>query len=120
MRINDAAIHSFDASLWRTLQDQKHQRLEAQRRETLEKSLKALQAYFAHYPTAKAYVTGSILCEGRFAPWSDIDVAVAGFRGDYFRTLVDLEELLDRNVDLIELENCRFRESIEKQGLRVQ
>jgi hypothetical protein len=35
-------------------------------------------------------------------------------------TISEIETLLDRNVDLIELEGHRFKDEIEKTGLRIK
>ncbi|MFN3533576.1 MAG: hypothetical protein ACK41Q_13885 [Candidatus Brocadia sp.] len=43
--------------------------------------------------------------EGKFYPFSDIDVVVDGLDEDYLKTLAELEEILERNVDLIEMRN---------------
>jgi len=64
-------------------------------------------------------LTGSILREGKYYPFSDLDIAVEGLQEDYFKTLVQLEDLLDRNVDLIELESCRFSQEIQERGLKI-
>ncbi|GFP28108.1 hypothetical protein HKBW3S33_01525, partial [Candidatus Hakubella thermalkaliphila] len=50
---------------------------------------------------------------------SDIDVVVDGPIEGYFKTLSELEELLERSVDLIELEKCKFKDCIEKKGLKI-
>jgi predicted nucleotidyltransferase len=79
-----------------------------------------LTRFFRDKQVAKVYLTGSLLREGDFYPFSDIDLAVEGLREDYFKLLVDLEELMGRWVDVIEFEKCRFREQIERQGVRIR
>ncbi len=68
----------------------------------------------------KVYLTGSLLREDGFYPFSDIDLAVEGLQEDYFKLVVALEDLMGRWVDVIELEKCRFRDRIERQGVRIK
>ncbi|GEM_PF-2538234 len=86
---------------------------------SLETSISTLRVYFRDKKVDKVFLTGSILKEGRFHEHSDIDIAVDGLREDYFKTHTDLEDILKREVDLIELERCRFRELILQHGLRI-
>jgi len=46
-------------------------------------------------------------------------VVVDGLEEEYFKTLTELEEMLERDVDLIELGKCRFKDSLEKRWLRI-
>lgn len=46
-------------------------------------------------------------------------VDVDGLEEEYFKTLTELEEMLERDVDLIELGKCRLKDSFEKRGLRI-
>lgn len=60
-----------------------------------------------------------MLNEGQFNEYSDIDIAVEGLQEDYFAVMTELEQLLNRDVDIIELENCRFAALLKKRGLLV-
>jgi len=110
---------TFDISLWEKTIEERDQKREAERREALEKALKALKDFFKHKKVKKVYLVGSILREGWFYPFSDIDIAVEGLREDPLQLGCALEHLLDRDVDLIELERCPFQDSIEKRGVRI-
>lgn len=110
----------FDTSLWQTLLEESAARREQERQEMLCRVRVLLQQYFADKPVKAVYLTGSILREGSFSRWSDIDVAVEGLTEDYLRTIVELENLLNRDVDLIELEKCRFRDAILQRGLKIR
>lgn len=109
-----------DISLWERLQEERAAQREQERLQMLERAVALLQQYFASRQVDAVYLTGSILREGRFYPFSDIDVAVEGLREDYLRTMVDLERLLDRDIDLIELEKCPFRDAILRRGMRIR
>lgn len=110
----------FDTSLWRRIMEERAARRESERQRTLAQTVEALRQYFVNKRVRAVYLTGSILREGKFVPFSDIDVAVEGLEEDYLRTLAELEGVLHRQVDLIELEKCSFREQILQRGLRIR
>ncbi|MGB9857742.1 MAG: nucleotidyltransferase family protein [Dictyoglomaceae bacterium] len=68
----------------------------------------------------KVYIFDSILEEDMFYDFSDVDIAVEGLKEDYFRVFSDLEDITGRNIDLVELEHCKFREEVYKRGLRIK
>jgi predicted nucleotidyltransferase len=109
-----------DISLWEAALLEKYRHRELQRQRILATAIEALKKYFSRKRVRKVYLTGSILQEGKYYTFSDLDIAVEGLEEDYFVTLVELEELLDINVDLIELESCRFRREIQERGLEIQ
>lgn len=110
---------TFDISLWeKSLEEDYHER-EQQRLAMLKKTAKALKAYFKNKKVEMVFLVGSILEEGGFYSFSDIDVAADGFKEDYLKTLSELESILERNVDLIEMEKCRFKDSLIKRGFRI-
>jgi predicted nucleotidyltransferase len=110
---------STDISLWEAALEMEYRQREAQRQQVLADAIEALKQYFHRKQVRKIYLTGSILREGKFYPFSDIDIAVEGLEEDYFQTLVQLEDLLDRDIDLIELESCRFKQEIQERGLKI-
>jgi predicted nucleotidyltransferase len=113
------AVGKFSTHLWKRLLEERQKDKERKRVETLESVCKSLREYFSPKKVQAVYLCGSITREGEFDSFSDIDVAVEGLEEDYFATLCELEELLKRNVDLIELRKCSFREGILKEGVRV-
>ncbi|MCS6951151.1 MAG: nucleotidyltransferase domain-containing protein, partial [bacterium] len=68
----------YDISLWEKLLEERAAQLEEERQQALAHAIEALQAYFGDKRVDAVYLTGSILQEGRFSPFSDIDVAVEG------------------------------------------
>lgn len=110
----------FDTSLWRRIMEERAAQRENERQRTLSQAVQALRQYFVNKRVRAVYLTGSILREGKFASFSDIDIAVEGLQEDYLRTLAELEGVLHRQVDLIELEKCSFREQILQRGLRIR
>lgn len=109
----------FDISLWEETINAEYNEREKARIDTLKTTICILKDYFKDKCVKRVLIVGSILKEGSFYPFSDVDIAVEGLRERYFRTLAELENLIARDVVLIELENCRFRDSIEKQGVVV-
>ncbi|MFZ5452008.1 MAG: nucleotidyltransferase family protein [Thermodesulfobacteriota bacterium] len=110
---------STDISLWEASLEEKYRQRETQRQQVLAGAINTLKRYFRQKRVRKVYLTGSILREGKYYPFSDLDIAVEGLDEDYFETLVQLEDLLDRNVDLIDLESCRFKREIQERGLKI-
>ncbi|MEN3185298.1 MAG: nucleotidyltransferase domain-containing protein [Atribacterota bacterium] len=112
-------MSEFNLTLWKRLQEERLLQQERERMKTQSQTISLLRAYFSRKRVREVYLTGSLLREGKFLPSSDVDVAVLGLQEDYFKTLAELEHLLDRSVDLIELEGCLFRDDIVKRGLRI-
>lgn len=112
----------FDTSLWGKSLEDEHRRRERDRLRLLQRAEAMLPVFFAGKRVKAVYLTGSLLREGQFRAFSDVDVAVEGLEENYFEVLVQLEDLLDRQVDLvdlIELENCRLAESIRQHSRQV-
>lgn len=112
-------LKTFDISLWEKTIEKEYKKREEERLKTLKRCIKLLKDYFKDKRVERVFLVGSILEEGRFYPFSDVDVAVEGLKERYFKTLSEIEGLLERGVDLIELEKCRFKEAIERYGRRI-
>lgn len=112
-------MKKIDLSLWNKRLDEEYNEREKKRVEMLIRAIELLKVYFKDKAVEKVVLVGSVLEEGRFYPFSDIDVAVDGLEEDYFKTLTELEEILERNVDLIEMRKCKFMDSLEKKGLKI-
>jgi predicted nucleotidyltransferase len=110
---------AFDLSLWEEAIRLEHAEREKERLTILNRAETLLADYFKNKKVHRAFLVGSILEEGNFYPFSDIDVLVEGLRGDYFKTVTEVEGLLNRTVDVIEGERCRFIISLEQKGRRI-
>jgi predicted nucleotidyltransferase len=55
-----------------------------------------------------------------FYDFSDVDIAVEGLKEDFFKIFSDLEDIIGRNIDLVEIEYCKFRKIIYERGLRIK
>lgn len=110
----------FSIQLIEKLEKEKHQKKELVRQTYLQKCRTEIKAYFLSLPVEEVYLTGSVLVAGKFNSCSDIDVAVKGLPdGMYFKSIFELEQLINRKIEIIELENCPFAEKIRKTGLKL-
>jgi predicted nucleotidyltransferase len=109
----------FDLSLWEESLDREYAEREEVRLATLARVKNLLTEYFRKRKPREVFLVGSILEEGQFYPFSDVDVLVKGLRQDYLKTISELEGLLNRPIDLIEGERCQFLKSLEQRGRRI-
>lgn len=109
----------FDTSRWQAAITRKNQAGETRRKKELAELRGKLRRYFARRKVSRVYLIGSILCPGAFDEQADIDIAVLGLEGNFFRISAELEALVGRDLDLIELEQCRFANEVEREGLRI-
>ncbi len=114
-----ASLPQFDTSLWEKSLHEEYRRREQERLQVLAEVKHHLFAFFSGKQVKAVYLTGSLFREGKFYAFSDVDIAVEGLEEDYFGVLVALEDLLNRKVDLIELERCRFSQAIRDTGLKI-
>jgi len=71
------------------------------------------------YRWEAAYLFGSIAEKGKFRTTSDIDIAVQGLgKLDYYRFVGEISGILEKRVDVVLLEDCRFAESIKEKGIK--
>jgi predicted nucleotidyltransferase len=78
------------------------------------------QALHRLLPGAEIIVFGSLTRQHAFHPRSDVDIAIHSVPAhmSIYRLQAEIEDFLDRPVDLVELSRCRFRAAIEQQGER--
>jgi uncharacterized protein len=99
---------------------QKQQERELDRTELLSNTIDVLKSVAPQFSLTAAYVTGSLVIPGRFHSHSDIDVAVTGLTDtNYFSFMAQIQELLPRQVEVIELEKCRFADKIIETGIKA-
>lgn len=111
---------TFSTYLLEEIEKQKLTDLEKKRQEILQLSIDIFKKYFSLLNVKSLYITGSLLIPFKFRSKSDIDIAVEGLLPEkYFQTIFELGELLPRQVEIIELEDCRFAEKIIKTGLKI-
>jgi predicted nucleotidyltransferase len=111
---------TFSTHLLEEIEQQKLNDLENKRQEILQFCIIELKKYFKSLPVKSLYITGSLITPYKFRTHSDIDIVAEGFPPDkYFLAIAELEEILSRKVEIIELERCRFAQKIIKTGLKV-
>ena len=71
------------------------------------------------YHWDEAYLFGSLVLEGKFGRNSDIDIALQGLnKYDYYEFIGEISDLLNKRVDVVLLEECRFAHFIKEKGIK--
>ncbi len=91
---------------------------EADRLQLLKSAMEWLCAHSATYGITRGYVFGSVTEPGRFTRRSDIDMAVDTWNtGNICGLMGDLSLHLNRDVDIVPLDQCHFADKIRRQGM---
>ncbi len=84
----------------------------------MRKTLEVLNTISNEVAFKKAYIFGSILKKKKFYYDSDVDIAVSGLKDeDFFRFMSHISDMLNREIDVVQLENHRLRDKVIKEGL---
>lgn len=98
---------------------QLQQQSEQDRQQRLQQALNWLQHHAAQFEITQGYLFGSITQAGRFSPESDVDLAVESLQqGDPFGLASYLSLHLNREVDIVPLDQCHFAQKIRQTGIR--
>lgn len=109
----------FEPYLWHENRRRKLEADEAIRLSVLGKLKDALTDLGRNYQWDAVYVFGSVIKPGKFQQRSDVDVAVKGLdKLRLYSLIADISAILERDVDVIVLEECHFSESIIKKGAK--
>ncbi len=91
---------------------------EGLRKDVLEEVFNALDRLSEEVSFEEAYIFGSVTEPHRFNRFSDVDIAFKALDKDrLFYVTAFLSGLLERDVNIIELESIHFRDKIEKRGI---
>ena len=91
---------------------------EADRLQLLESALEWLRTHGKTYGITHGYVFGSVTQPGRFTQNSDIDIAVDTWEtGDICGLMGYLSLHLNRDVDVVPLDQCHFADKIRHLGM---
>jgi len=104
-----------------TLLQQRDAQRRARRLEVLGDTRRRLRAALAELiPGKEVIIFGSLTKPGVFNDRSDVDLALTGSSSsvDPLRLTAELTERLGRPVDVVVLDQCRFREKIQREGER--
>ena len=103
-------------TLLQEIANRKKAQAEQLRRELLARLKTALHELM---PGQKVFIFGSLVREGQFHQTSDIDIALeqepAG--RSIYGLISEMEDRMDRPVDIVLLRECRFQEKITKEGV---
>ena len=105
--------------VWYKRRQKKHHQREQARLTTIGAIEDALHHLAGRYTWDDAYIFGSVANTGRYRSASDVDIALSGLDTlDYFAFIGDISELLNKRVDVVRLEECRFSQSIISKGIK--
>jgi predicted nucleotidyltransferase len=103
-----------------TEQRKKEQERRQKLRENLLENIKGALLELAKIVSFKdAYIFGSVTNTKTFSPFSDIDIAFYGLKEEnFFKTMAFLSRYLERDVDVIQLENHKLEKKIINEGIK--
>ena len=109
----------FDISVWRRALIENRHAGERHRLRTVDKVLNAIEQLSHSYQWDDLYIFGSATKSERFGKVSDIDIGIAGLdKFLHYRFVADLSNLVEREVDVVRLEDCSFADTIRTRGIR--
>ena len=93
------------------------QQNEANRLLLLQSALEWLRTHGEHYGIDHGYIFGSVTQPGRFTQSSDVDIAVDTWKtGNICGLMGYLSLHLNRDVDIVPLDQCPFADKIRRLG----
>ncbi|NET35865.1 MAG: nucleotidyltransferase domain-containing protein [Cyanothece sp. SIO1E1] len=96
----------------------KRRQAEVERQQILDQTLQWLSSHGEQFGILSGYIFGSVIQPGYFAADSDIDLAVERLKeGDPFGLISYLSLHLNRDVDLVPLDQCHFASKIRETGI---
>ena len=111
-------IMSFPTPLLDQKLQQLRQQNERDRQQLLQRALQWLQDNATRFNIQQGYLFGSVTQSGKFLADSDLDLAVESLKdGDPFGLISYLSLHLDREVDLVPLDQCHFADKIRRTGI---
>lgn len=109
---------AFPTPLFDQLLAERQTRWESERQTVLRAALEWLQLHGGDYGIKAGYVFGSVTQAGRFTEYSDVDLAIAHLGlGNCFGLMGALSLYLNREVDLVPLDQCHFADKIRREGI---
>ncbi len=88
-----------------------------------QKTLNDIFHYLDHlsekYNFKQIIIFGSLIKEGLFGRYSDVDIAVEGLnKYDLYKFIGDLSLEIGKEVDVVRLEECHFADEIKLEGIK--
>ncbi len=120
MENNGADRHyPFDPYIWRESRRKKQQELENKRRALLKEIDRVLTELNERYEWEAVFIFGTVTRPGKLRSNSDVDIGIKGLnKFDLYSFIGDISLLLNRDVDVVTLEECGFAEKIVERGIR--
>ena len=107
----------FDFSIWERSLARKEEERRKLRQAVLVRLDEALNALSEKYCWTEIFIFGSVTREGAFRDGSDVDVGIEGLNPlDHYAFVADISSLLERDVDVVILEECGFADRIKEKG----
>ncbi len=92
---------------------------ECDRQHLLKEALQWLEQNAPSFGIEQGYLFGSMTQPGQFSQFSDLDLALDSLSpGEPFGLISHLSTFLNREVDLVPLDQCHFAEKIQREGVR--
>lgn len=108
----------FDTSILDARLRQERAQNEFERQRILAAGLLWLSQNGQQFGFETGYLFGSVTQPGRFTQGSDVDIAVESInQGQPFALAANLSMHLNREVDIVPLDQCHFAEKIRRLGL---
>lgn len=108
----------MDLNVIRDIYKRKSESREKLRQDLLSGVFLALKRLASEVSFEKAYIFGSVTKPYQFTEFSDIDIAFSGLDKDkLFFTASFLSRELDRDVNIIYIEDVHFKDKILKEGI---
>jgi len=109
---------AFPTPLFDERLNQRRQQNERDRQQILEQPLAWLEQNAARFQIGQGYLFGSVIQAGKFSADSDVDLAIASLKdGDPFGLIGYLSLHLNRDVDVVPLDQCHFADKIRQTGI---
>ena len=105
--------------IWKKHHIKEKQQAEIKRKEIFKKVWHSIEILSLKYDWDMLYILGSIVKEGAFTNRSDIDIAISGFnKFKHYRFIADISGLIERDVDVILLEDLDNAQTFIKGGIQ--
>lgn len=110
-------MKNHDVATWIRAREKERAEREETRKGALKELDAALKLLSAKYHWHEVYILGSLCRPGRFGRDSDVDIGIDGLASnDLYRFVGELSALLDREVDVVRLEEMRLADAIRRKG----
>ncbi|MDB9528382.1 nucleotidyltransferase domain-containing protein [Oscillatoria sp. CS-180] len=109
---------TFPTPLLDEMLAKRQQQAEQERQQLLEQALQWLSLHGEEFGITSGFLFGSVTQPDRFSRRSDIDLAIESLKiGDPFGLMSYLSLHIDREVDLVPLDQCHFSSKIRRDGI---